>query len=122
MFMRWIGCLILAALGMAALAGGVIGAFVGRLGFLPVLLLTLFLGFVFAALIAGGMRRMSRPMDRFVDAAGRIEAGDYAASVPEWGPREVRSVARAFNSMAARLKSIDEQRRGFLADVTHELR
>src|SRR4029077_10125994 len=30
--------------------------------------------------------------------------------------------ARAFNSMSARLKAMDEQRRSFLADVTHELR
>jgi two-component system, OmpR family, sensor histidine kinase BaeS len=122
MFVRWIGCLFLAALGFAALAGGVMGAFIGRLGFFPVLVLGVVLVLVFAAMITGATRRMSRPMDRFIDAAGRIEAGDYSASVPEWGPRELRSVARAFNSMAARLKTIDEQRRSFLADVTHELR
>ena len=120
--MRWIGCLFVAALGFTALAGGVIGAFIGRLGFLPVLVLGVVLVLVLATLITGGMRRMSRPMNRFVDAAGRIEAGDYSVSVPEWGPRELRSVARAFNSMSARLKTIDEQRRSFLADVTHELR
>jgi len=75
-----------------------------------------------AAVVTGGARRMTRPMDRFIDAAGRIESGDYSAQVPEWGPRELRSVARAFNAMSARLKTIDEQRRGFLADVAHELR
>src|SRR5207248_11236272 len=42
--------------------------------------------------------------------------------VPEWGSQDIRSVARAFNSMSARLKTIDEQRRSFMADVTHELR
>ncbi|HEX2646167.1 MAG TPA: HAMP domain-containing sensor histidine kinase, partial [Candidatus Dormibacteraeota bacterium] len=39
-----------------------------------------------------------------------------------WGSPDIRSVARAFNSMSARLKTIDEQRRSFMADVTHELR
>ena len=68
------------------------------------------------------MRRFTRPMDDLIDAAGRIERGDYSATIPESGPRELRSVARAFNSMSARLKSSDEQRRSFLADVVHELR
>jgi two-component system sensor histidine kinase BaeS len=57
-----------------------------------------------------------------VAAAGRVEAGDYSARIPEHGPPEVRSVARAFNAMSARLRENDERRRTFLADVTHELR
>jgi signal transduction histidine kinase len=61
-------------------------------------------------------------MSSLVEAAGRIEAGDYSAQVPETGPRDLRSVARAFNAMSARLKASDEQRRSFLADVAHELR
>jgi signal transduction histidine kinase len=61
-------------------------------------------------------------MNNLIDAAQRIESGDYSAQVPEWGSRDIRSVARAFNSMSARLKTIDEQRRSFMADVTHELR
>jgi two-component system sensor histidine kinase BaeS len=65
---------------------------------------------------------MTRPMDNLIQAARRIEKGDYSASVPEYGPPEMRSVARAFNAMSARLKSTDEQRRSFLADVAHELR
>jgi signal transduction histidine kinase len=65
---------------------------------------------------------MTRPMNNLIDAARRIESGDYSARVPEWGSQDIRSVARAFNSMSARLKTIDEQRRNFMADVTHELR
>ncbi|HEX8990972.1 MAG TPA: HAMP domain-containing sensor histidine kinase, partial [Anaerolineales bacterium] len=38
------------------------------------------------------------------------------------GPAEVRSLATAFNSMAAQLEAHDRQRRAMLADVTHELR
>jgi len=65
---------------------------------------------------------MTRPMNNLIDAARKIESGDYSSHVPEWGSRDIRSVARAFNSMSARLKTIDEQRRSFMADVTHELR
>ncbi|MFI5282837.1 MAG: sensor histidine kinase [Candidatus Dormibacterales bacterium] len=120
--MRWLGCLFVSLLGLAALAGGTVGAFIGRLAFLPVVVIAVVFALVIGALVAGGMRGMTRPLDRFVEAARRIEAGDYSAQVPLWGPREVRSVARAFNAMAERLKTIDEQRRGFLADVAHELR
>jgi signal transduction histidine kinase len=61
-------------------------------------------------------------MDGLIDAAGRIEAGDYTVQVPETGLRDLRSVARAFNQMSARLKASDEQRRGFLAELAHEFR
>ncbi|HZK74896.1 MAG TPA: HAMP domain-containing sensor histidine kinase [Clostridia bacterium] len=81
---------------------------------------------VFVVLVAAvglrGIRRMTAPMDNLIQAARRIERGDYSASVPEYGPPEMRSVARAFNAMSARLKLTDEQRRSFLADVAHELR
>lgn len=121
-FLRWIGCLFLFALGMAALAGGFVGASFGRYGFHPFVLFPIVLVIVIALAASGGMRRMTRPVSNLVEAARRIESGDYSATVPEWGSADVRSVARAFNSMSARLKAIDEQRRSFLADVAHELR
>jgi signal transduction histidine kinase len=119
---RWIGCLFLTALFVAAVGGGIVGAFIGRLGLLPVVVLVIVFVLVGGAAATGGMRRMTRPMNTLIDAAGRIEAGDYSARVPETGPRELRSVARAFNAMSSRLKTSDEQRRSFLADVAHELR
>jgi signal transduction histidine kinase len=57
-----------------------------------------------------------------LEAAGRVADGDYNTRVDETGPREVRALSRAFNSMAARLQIHEEQRRNLLADVTHELR
>src|SRR5918992_1439930 len=44
-----------------------------------------------------------------IEAAERIEAGDYAVRVPERGPREVRSLARAFNAMSARLEATEAE-------------
>jgi two-component system, OmpR family, sensor histidine kinase BaeS len=121
-FIRWIGCLFLFALVLAAIGGGLVGVFIGRLGFLPIVVVAVLLILLVSTTVTGGMRRMTRPMDNLIDAARRIEGGDFSTQVPESGPPELRSVARAFNSMSARLKTIDEQRRGFLADVTHELR
>ncbi len=74
------------------------------------------------ALAGRAFRRMAGPVGDLMEAAGRVEAGDYAARVPERGPGEVRALVRAFNAMAARLQSDEEQRRNLLADVTHELR
>jgi signal transduction histidine kinase len=107
---------------VALLAGGLVGAMFGREGFHPFVLFPILLVVLIAVAVSGGVRRMTRPMNNLIDAARRIESGDYSAQVPEWGSRDIRSVARAFNSMSARLKSMDERRRSFLADVTHELR
>jgi len=79
--------------------------------------------FVFLVIRAGGrFRRMAVNLGELVDAAGRIEAGEYGVQVAERGPRELRTLARAFNAMSARLASADRNRRAFVADMTHELR
>jgi signal transduction histidine kinase len=80
---------------------------------------------LFLILVARGGRRFRRlavNVSELVDAAGRIEAGDYGVQVAERGPREVRAFARAFNAMSARLAATDRNRRAFVADLTHEFR
>ena len=84
-----------------------------------------FTGFVLA--IGGGAtalayRRLSRPVADLLGAAERVSRGDYDVDVRPDGPRELRTLTRTFNGMAARLAVNEEQRRRFLADVTHELR
>ncbi|HEY5628309.1 MAG TPA: ATP-binding protein [Candidatus Limnocylindrales bacterium] len=67
--------------------------------------------------------RVVRPARELIDAARRIEAGDYGARVTEsGGPREVRELTAAFNTMAARLEAEEANRRRLLADLSHELR
>jgi len=91
-----------------------------RLGVLLVLLVGL------AALSYGIrlVRGIGPPLGELVDAAGRVEARDYAVRVPDdqRGPSELRHLGRAFNTMTARLESDDAGRRRLLADVGHELR
>ena len=88
--------------------------------FLAIAALVLFL----LLILRGGRRfqRMAVNLGEFVDAAGRIEAGEYGVQVAERGPRELRTLARAFNAMSARLAAADRNRRAFVADLTHELR
>jgi two-component system sensor histidine kinase BaeS len=79
--------------------------------------------FLFAIWVLGRMfRGVARPVGDLIEAAGRVEAGGYDARVPERGPREMRSLAHAFNAMTARLEANESQRKQLLADVTHELR
>jgi signal transduction histidine kinase len=73
-------------------------------------------------LVARTFRGIATPVGDLIEAAGRVEAGSYDARVPERGPREMRSLAHAFNAMTARLEANESQRKQLLADVTHELR
>ena len=110
--------LIATLLGAIAVEGS-LGGLVRAAG--VVLLAVLFVG------LAAGLRftgRMVRPISELVDAAGRIESGDYSvrvATLPH-GPRDLRALTGAFNTMAARLESEEELRRRLLADLGHELR
>ena len=74
--------------------------------------------------LARGFRSVAGPIDELVAAARRIEGGDLTVRVTRTGrgPRELRSLATAFNTMADRLEVDEQQRRTLLADVSHELR
>ena len=90
--------------------------------FSPFILAALGLIIIGFLTLGRALRRMTSPLDDVMDAAGRVAEGDYAARVDVRGPREVRDLARAFNTMAAHLQVNDEQRRNLMADVAHELR
>jgi signal transduction histidine kinase len=87
-------------------------------------LVVLVVGLVAIATAIRLVRSIAPPLGDLVDAAGRVEAGDYAVRVPELrrGPGELRGLGRAFNTMTARLEADEAQRRRLLADVSHELR
>ena len=108
--MRRIGCFFAAILATAVLAGAVLGGLVARLGGWPVAVLAIVFVALLVAAGAGAARRMTRPMNSLIDAAGRIEAGDYGVQVAERGPRELRTLARAFNEPGGRIDT-----RGFNA-------
>ena len=69
-----------------------------------------------------GVHRFAAPLGDLVDAAERVERGDYSVRVEARGPRSLRAFASAFNAMSARLENSEGERRRLLADVTHELR
>ena len=133
-FFRRVGCLI-GVLGLLSLIG--CGTLFSLLFNLPNwlhlsdsgLIITRVMGGLVMAFVIGSaifagqaLRRATRPIEDVMDAATKVAAGDYAVRVDEHGPKEVRALARSFNTMTTRLQINDEQRRALLADVTHELR
>jgi two-component system, OmpR family, sensor histidine kinase BaeS len=114
-----VGAIMAAGVWAALVAVGVISAPAG----LRVAAFAILVGGVaLIVLVAGALRRRIAPIGALIEAAVQIERGDYSVRVPERGGREVRALARTFNTMSARLSAIDSQRRSFLADVAHELR
>ena len=80
---------------------------------------------VAAAVLATAMayRRISGPVGDLLRAAERVTAGDYSdVDVTVRGPQELRLLTATFNEMTSQLAAGKEQRRRFLADITHELR
>lgn len=78
---------------------------------------------VVAAVTTVAYRRAIGPVSDLLRAAEQVAAGQYGVVVVEVrGPRELRLLTVTFNEMAARLAANEEQRRRFLADITHELR
>jgi two-component system sensor histidine kinase BaeS len=61
-------------------------------------------------------------MSDLLGAAQQVATGNYGVDMEVRGPRELRLLTETFNEMAARLAANEEERRRFLADITHELR
>lgn len=76
------------------------------------------------------LRRGLRPVDRMIDTAAAIAAGDLSRRVPSFSPRsELGRLGGALNEMLAqieesiRVRAASEERlRRFIADAAHELR
>ncbi len=60
-------------------------------------------------------------LSQMAAVAGRIAKGDYTP-VEVRGPREVRELAGALNTMAGAVQSAQQTQRDFLANVSHDLK
>lgn len=81
------------------------------------------IGMVFAFLLAAVMsRQISKPLASVARAAESLARGDYGVKLPHSGPKEVRAVAEAFNTMTHEVQSTQQSQRDFLANVSHDLK
>ena len=78
-------------------------------------------GAVLAALfMASGI---TSPLSRLRRSTERLAAGDFDERADEgYGPPEVRSLARSFNSMTERISRLVDKQRAFAGDASHQLR
>ncbi len=67
-------------------------------------------------------RQMTRPISGMAGAAESMSRGDFTARAPEEGSREIQALSRSFNNMAGQLADLEQSRRDFVANVSHELR
>ncbi|HEX8689903.1 MAG TPA: HAMP domain-containing sensor histidine kinase [Solirubrobacterales bacterium] len=85
------------------------------LGGLIALLVALGIGIYFAQLVA-------QRVERIDEAARAIADGDFAARIPVDYSGQLGQLARTFNEMQRRLAELDNARKQFIANASHELR
>jgi two-component system sensor histidine kinase BaeS len=64
---------------------------------------------------------IQRPISELSESIASMAKGGRFRQVPERGPRELRSLAHASNSLAENIQSLEEARRRLLANLVHEL-
>jgi len=82
------------------------------------LLLELLLGVVIGIVMA---RRLGKPIIRTAAAVVDIADGHQIDEVPVEGPKEIRALGQAVNTLSERLRLLEETRRRSLANIVHEL-
>jgi signal transduction histidine kinase len=80
--------------------------------------IALLLSLLFAILIS---RWVASPLQRMAQATRAVAAGEVDLIKPE-GPREVKTLARAFNEMNHQVQASRQSQRDFVANVSHELK
>jgi len=67
-------------------------------------------------------RALTAPLSSFARAAESFSLNGAAAPLPERGPEEIRSVAKALNRMRERITALIDDRTKMLAAISHDLR
>ncbi len=66
--------------------------------------------------------RLVRPLRQMAAATRRFGEGDFSGRITVKGKDEVAELATALNNMAVSLSSVENMRRSFVANVSHELK
>lgn len=87
----------------------------------------LFYSIVGSILLAGVFafflsRNLTKPISSISRAAEKFAGGDYTSRTSATGQDEIGCLGQTFNKMAQVLTQIEQNRREFFSDVTHELK
>jgi signal transduction histidine kinase len=67
-------------------------------------------------------RKINPPLEEIRLGAGRFAHGRFGAKLPDYQVREIAELAAALNQMASQLDRLENLRREFVANVSHELK
>jgi signal transduction histidine kinase len=86
-------------------------------------IMTLLFGAISVTLLGlWAARALTAPLSSFAKAAENFSLNGAAPPLPERGPEEIRSVAKAFNRMRERITTLIDDRTKMLAAISHDLR
>jgi signal transduction histidine kinase len=86
-------------------------------------IMTLLFGAITVTLLGlWAARALTAPLSSFAKAAESFSLNGAAASLPERGPEEIRSAAKALNRMRERITTLIDDRTKMLAAISHDLR
>ena len=89
----------------------------------PWLLAATGIAFVTAIILSVVMaRRLTRPIDGYIETARRFAAGDHSARPDDLGPPEFADLTIALSAAAQEIERSEAARRQLTADIAHELR
>jgi len=83
-----------------------------------VLVVGLLLGVIVGTALAVDLER---PILQTTQAVRQLATGQRPVSLPVEGPEELRSLAQSFNTLAERLRVLEDSRRRLLANLVHEI-
>lgn len=73
-------------------------------------------------MILVAVRQTTRPVESLARAVARFGDDLDAAPLPPGGPREIRELSGAFNTMRGRIRGLVDERTRMLAAIAHDLR
>lgn len=73
-------------------------------------------------MILVAVRQTTRPVEGLARAVARFGDDLDAAPLPATGPREIRELSAAFNTMRGRIRGLVDERTRMLAAIAHDLR
>jgi signal transduction histidine kinase len=85
---------------------------------LAILILELILGIVIGSFLA---IRLQRSISRVSTAVVEIAQGQRIDPIPVEGPEEIRQLSASVNTLAQRLRELEDTRRRLLANLVHEI-
>lgn len=77
---------------------------------------------VISVVILNIYRKINQPLAEIVDEANHFAHGDFKSKIPDYEIKEIAELGFALNRMAEQLDRLENLRKDFVANVSHELK